>query len=521
LISGQLEYDQLNSQFDMEEGLTIQIDATPGTIISFIVYILLIITIGVLSSRFSSRGITHYFIGGRQMGRLVVAMSAVVSGRSAWLLLGFTGMAYTMGMSALWAAVGYIFVEFLLFFYYAGRIRRFTEKFDCITLPDFYTERFRDKGSLRLLVVIIITLFMIAYVSAQLVAGGKAFSASFNIPDTSALLITAAVVLIYVILGGFLAVSLIDTIQAFLIMAALIVVPVIGIIDIGGFSNFWVLLNEFEGGDPAGGQFINPLALSAGAMIGFLGIGLGPPGNPHVISRYMSIKNPDTFKSVAFMGTIANIIMAAGALFVGLVGRLYYPETGMLPAGDTENLYPMLAWEHLTPVLFGLVIASIFAAIVSTADSQLLVGASAVVRDVYEKMVMKGKKVPQPRLVMLSRSIVFLLVVLAIIMGWVAGDLVFWLVLFAWAGLGASFGPTTILALYWKRTTRAGVISGIITGAVTVILWNLFLSDLIYELVPAFALSFIVTVVVSLMTSPPEGADDMLETMKPSGRKTI
>ncbi len=503
----------------MEESLAIEIDATPGTIISFIVYILLIVIIGVLSTRFSSRGITHYFIGGRQMGRLVVAMSAVVSGRSAWLLLGFTGMAYTMGMSALWAAVGYIFTEFLLFFYYAGRIRRFTEKYDCITLPDFYTERFRDKGLLRVLVVVIIALFMIAYVSAQLVAGGKAFSATFGIADSSALLITAAVVVVYVILGGFLAVSLIDTIQAFLIMAALIIVPVIGILDIGGFGEFWRLLREFEGGEIASGQMIDPLALSAGAMIGFLGIGLGPPGNPHVISRYMSIKNPDTFKSVALMGTLANVIMATGALFVGLVGRLYYPETGMLPAEDTETLYPMLAWEHLTPVLFGLVIASIFAAIVSTADSQLLVGASAVVRDVYEKMIMKGKKVPQPGLVMLSRGVVLLLVILAILMGWVAGELVFWLVLFAWAGLGASFGPTTILSLYWKRTTHAGVMAGIITGAVTVILWNLFLSDLMYELVPAFGLSLLVTVVVSLLTKPPDKSGQMLQIMKPPHSK--
>ncbi len=493
----------------MDEGIAIQIDPTPGTIISFIAYLVIIIAIGVLSSRFSSKGITHYFIGGRQMNRLVVAMSSVVSARSAWLLLGFTGMAYTMGLSALWAAVGYIFVEFLLFFYYAGRIRRFTEKFDCITLPDFYTARFEDKkGRLRVIIVFIIALFMISYVSAQLVAGAKAFSACYNITETSSLFLTAAVVLIYVILGGFLAVSLIDTIQAFVIMAALIIVPVVGIIDIGGFGQFITLLREFESG-----EFVNPTALSIGAMIGFLGIGLGPPGNPHVISRYMSIKNPRAFKSVALMGTLANIIMAGGALFVGLVGRLYYPELIMLPAGDSENLYPMLAWEHLTPVMFGLVIASIFAAIVSTADSQMLVGASAVVRDVYEKMIMKGKEVSQSKLVFMSRTVVFLLVVLAIIMGWLAGELVFWLVLFAWAGLGASFGPTTILALYWKRTTHAGVIAGVITGAVTVIIWNLFLSDLIYELVPAFALSFLVTIIVSLRTSPPDKRDEMFRAM--------
>jgi len=504
----------------MEEGFAIEIDAAQGTIISFILYILLILTIGVLSTRFSSRGISHYFIGGRQMGRLVVAMSSVVSARSAWLILGFTGMAYAQGMNVMWAAVGYIIVEFLLFFYYAGRIRRFTEKYDCITMPDFYAARFpAARGTLRVVIVAIIAIFMVSYVSAQLVAGSKAFSACFGLGGDASLLLTAAVVLGYVILGGFLAVSLIDTIQGFVIITALIVVPVIGIIDIGGLGNFFTLLREFEGEGMATGQFIDPFALSAGAMIGFLGIGLGPPGNPHVISRYMSIKDPNSFKWVALMGTVANVLMASGALFVGLVGRLYYPDISMLPAEDPENLYPMLAWENLTPVLFGLVIASIFAAIVSTADSQLLVGASAVVRDVYEKLIMKGKTVPQPRLVLLSRTVVFLLVVIALLMGWLAGELIFWLVLFAWAGLGASFGPTTILSLYWKRTTHKGVIAGILTGAATVILWNLFLSEVMYELVPAFALATLVTVIVSLCTSPPEKSDEMLETMKPETRK--
>ncbi len=494
----------------MDESLDLQIDPTTGTIITFIIYIVLILGIGALSTRFASKGIAHYFIGGRKMNRLVVAMSSVVSARSAWLLLGFTGMAYSMGLSAIWAAVGYIIVEFLLFFYYAGRIRRFTEKYDCITLPDFYNARFQDKkGYLRVIVVIVIAIFMISYVSAQMVAGSNVFSACYNIPENSALFLTAAIILGYVILGGFMAVSFIDTVQGFVIIAALIVVPVTGIINIGGVGEFISQLRAFESG-----EFVDPLALGFGALIGFLGIGLGPPGNPHIISRYMSIKNPRAFKSVALMGTLANIIMAGGALLAGLVGRLYYPEINALPAADQENLLPMLAWEQLTPVLFGLVIASIFAAIISTADSQLLVGASAIVRDVYEKMIMKGKKVSQTKLVFLSRTVVFLLVVLAIIMGWLAGELIFWLVLFAWAGLGASFGPATILALYWKRTTRQGVIAGIITGAVTVILWHLFLSDLMYELVPAFALSFVVIVVVSLFTKPPDQKDEMHEAMK-------
>jgi len=219
--------------------------------------------------------------------------------------------------------------------------------------------------------------------------------------------------------------------------------------------------------------------------------------------------------SVAVIGTLANIVMAVGALFIGLVGRLYFPDVTALPASDTENLYPVLAYGHLSPVAFGLVIASIFAAIVSTADSQLLVAGSSVVRDVYEKWWMRGKVVPQKRLVFLSRLVVFLVVVIALVMGFIAGELVFWLVLFAWAGLGAAFGPTSILALYWKRATTAGVISGIVVGAITVIVWNQvgFLKNLIYELIPAFSLSLITTIVVSLFTQRPSGVDQMFEVM--------
>jgi sodium/proline symporter len=483
----------------------------PGTIISFVLYILVVITIGALSSRFSSSGINNFFIGGRRMGRLIVAMSAVVSGRSAWLLLGFTGMAYTMGLSAVWAVAGYIIVEFFLFFYYARRLRRFTEKYDCITLPDFFTARFPDPGGrLRLLVVVIIIIFMVAYVSAQFVAGGKALAATFSMDYTTGLLLTAMIILVYVVLGGFLAVSLNDTIQAFIIIFALLAVPVKSIIDFGGWNEFITMLAAEDTG-----SFIDPFALSAGAMIGFLGIGLGSPGNPHIIARYMSIRNPRSLPSVAVIGTVANILMAGGALFVGLVGRLYFPDVTMLPGADTENLYPVLSRGHLHPFIFGLVIASIFAAIVSTADSQLLVAGSAVIRDIYEKWVMKGKTVTQKKLVFLSRSVITLLVITALLMSWAAGDIVFWLVLFAWAGLGAAFGPASILALYWRRTSRQGVIAGIITGAVTVIVWNQvsYLRDMIYELVPAFILAFIVTVIVSLGTRVPGDSGEMMDAM--------
>ena len=476
---------------------------------AFIGYLILIVVVGLFAARFSSQGISNFFIGGRKMSMLVVALSAVVSGRSAWLLLGFTGMSFTMGLSALWAAAGYIVAEFFLFFYYAPRIRRFSESRDCITIPDFFEERFGDKsGTIRTVVAIIIIIFMLAYVSAQFVAGGKTFSASFQMTQTQGLLLTAVIILFYTVVGGFLAVSVTDTIQGFIMIIALVVLPIIGIMHIGGFGAFYDQASTIP---YEGGSFTGSFALSAGALIGFLGIGLGSVGNPHIIARYMSIKNPSRLKMTAIVGTSANVIMALGALVTGMVGRIFFPDVSLLPAGDPENLYPTLAYDHLHPIMFGVVIASIFAAIMSTADSQLLVAASALVRDIYEKIIHRKKEISQQRLVLISRWFVVLLVIAALLLGFVAEQLVFWLVLFAWAGLGAAFGPTSILALYWRGATRNGVISGILTGALTVIIWNRvdFLKDMMYELVPAFALSFLVTWLVSLFTRKAENNDEI------------
>ncbi len=485
----------------MEDATAFQIKIDNYALAVFIGYLILIVIVGILAARFSSRGISNFFIGGRKMNMIVVALSSVVSGRSAWLLLGFTGMAYTMGLSALWAAAGYIIAELLLFLYFAPRIRNFSEQYDCITIPDFFESRFQDKtGKLRILVSTIIVLFMLAYVSAQFVAGGKTFSAGFQINQNQGLILTASIILFYTIVGGFLAVSVTDTIQGFIMIISLVVLPVLVIAHLGGLSEFYAQASSISN---TKGSFTNLFAISAGALIGFLGIGLGSVGNPHIISRYMSIKEPGKLKQVAIVGTASNIIMALGALTTGMAGRIYFPDISILPGSDAENLYPSLAAEHLHPLMFGVVIASIFAAIMSTADSQLLVAASALARDIYEKSIFRHKNVPQKKLVFISRILVLLLVAAALVLAFIAEQLVFWLVLFAWAGLGASLGPTSVLALFWKKTTMTGVIAGIMTGAITVIIWNQteFLKETLYELVPAFIISFFVTLGVSKITA--------------------
>ncbi len=500
----------------MQESKMVHIAADGYALAAFVGYLILVTAIGVYATRFSSAGIREFFVGGRKMHRFVVALSAVVSGRSAWLLLGVTGMAYKMGASAVWAVVGYIMVELFLFLFYARRLRRFSEAYDCVTLPDFFAERFADRdGRLRVLLSGIILIFMVSYVAAQFVGGGKAFAASFHLDQTTGILLTAAIVLLYTMLGGFLAVSLTDMLQAIFMILALVILPVVAILHQGGLG---VVLAQLQQIDPA---MIDPFALSLGAFLGFVGIGLGSPGNPHILVRYMSIADAEQLRISAVIGTIWNVVMAWGALFIGLVGRVYFPDASMLPGNDTENLYPLLAQQQLHPVLFGMVVASIFAAIMSTADSQLLVAASSVVRDVYEKVLRRDRPVPQRRLVLYSRLMVLFLVLLAIVLGLTAQDLVFWLVLFAWAGLGASLGPTSILALFWRGTTRAGIVAGLLTGTAITLVWYYTpaLKSTIYELVPAFFIAGLVTVVVSRLTTPPENANRMMDIMR-GNRKT-
>ncbi|TYP93504.1 solute:Na+ symporter, SSS family [Fodinibius salinus] len=495
----------------MDESQAISLAVDQYAIWAFVGYLLLLVGIGIYSSRFSSEGISEFFIGGRKINRFVVALSAVVSGRSAWLLLGVTGMAYAQGASAVWAVAGYIIVELFLFLYYARRLRNFSEAYDCITVPDFFAKRFNDTdGRLRMVLVVVFLIFMISYVAAQFVAGGKAFASSFPIDQTTGIFISAAIILAYTVLGGFLAVSLTDMFQAIFMVFALVVLPFLAIWDAGGLPAVLSQLTDFEAG------FVDPFAITVGGFLGFVGIGLGSPGNPHILSRYMAIDDAKQLRWSAVVGTIWNVVMGWGAIFIGLAGRVYFPEVEMLPAADTENLYPILAQQHLSPVVFGIVVASIFAAIMSTADSQLLVAASAVVRDIYDRIIKKGQQLSQKKLVRYSRAVVVALVAVALFFSLVAQELVFWLVLFAWAGLGAAIGPTSILALYWKGTTRAGVFAGLLTGTLTTIVWYYvpILKNNLYELIPAFFLSLIATWGISYMTSTPDNVEEFFKVFK-------
>jgi sodium/proline symporter len=349
-------------------------------------------------------------------------------------------------------------------------------------------------------------------VAAQLNAGAKALDTAFDLTSLlgsylpgiltgvdigflTALVISVALILVYMVLGGYIAVVYNDVIRAMIMMVGLVVLPVYGLVKVGGYEHLFDTLAALN---PA---YIDPLSIGAGALIGFLGIGLGSPGQPHIVIRYMSIDDPAKLRFSAIVGTIWNVVLACGAVCVGLIGRAVFHGTENLPDGDPETVYLVLSSDLFGPVLYGLLIGGVFAAILSTADSQLLVVASSFARDLYEKTLKEGLVINERKQLRLSRLVLLVSGIVATILAYVASDLIFWLVLFAWGGLGASFGTALICSLYWKRSHKQGIIAGMITGTLVTILWKLYLKTPtgIYELIPAFVCSLIAIIIFSIL----------------------
>jgi solute:Na+ symporter, SSS family len=459
----------------------------------FVITLLLPLLVGLLAW-FRTKNQTDFYLGGRSMNSFVVALSAVSSGRSSWLVLGLSGIAYISGISAVWAIVGYIFVEAWQFIYLGRRLRTETQTFDSITFLDFFESKYRDhSGMLRLAGVVIIGVFMTAYVAAQLNAGAKSLSTSLDLSVPASLVISGLLILVYMLLGGFVAVAYNDVIRAMIMLIGLVVLPVTAVIKIGGWGVFYEMILLL---DPA---YLDPFSLGLGALIGFVGIGLGSPGQPHIVVRYMSIKDPGMLVRSGIYGTFWNILLGLGAIGIGLTGRILIPDLDQLPGKDPEMIYLALSSEYFSPAFYGLLVGGIFAAILSTADSQLLVVASTFSRDLYEKIICRNRIIEESRKMLVSRIVLLVSGIAAAVMAYYAQDMVFWLVLFAWAGLGAAFGPALIMSLFWKGTTKLGILTGMISGTVITISWRLWMKEStgIYELIPGFFLSIILIYLVS------------------------
>ncbi len=466
----------------------------------FVFTLFLPVIVGFLTMR-KTKSQSDFFVGGMGMDKFVVALSAVSSGRSSWLVLGVSGMAYKMGVSAVWAIIGYILVELFQFVYLGKKLREFAYKNDSITILDYFETRFNDKKHLiRITGSIIILIFITAYVAAQLNAGAVSLSTALNIPLIGALTVSVLLILVYMVLGGYVAVAYNDVVRAIIMIIGLVIFPVFGLIKLGGIN---VLLDTLKALNPA---YINPVSLGVGAIIGFLGIGLGSPGQPHIVVRYISIDDPEKLRNSAVIGTFWNVVLGWGAIFIGLLGRAIFPQIETLPDKNPEMIYLVLSAKYFGPILYGLLVGGIFAAILSTADSQLLVVASTFVRDLYEQVFKSGKKIEEKKKLFLSRLVVIISGLVAAILAYIAKDLIFWLVLFAWGGLGASLGTSLIFSLYWNKTTKYGIVAGMLTGTITTIVWKLYLKSItgIYELIPAFAFASIAIFLISLLTKKEE-----------------
>ncbi|MBU8933447.1 MAG: sodium/proline symporter [candidate division Zixibacteria bacterium] len=471
--------------------------------ISFIVYTSAIIGVGLYSSRMRKRTEDDFTLANRELGPWVSALSASASAESGWVMLGLVGEAYLFGMSAFWIvpgiAAGYLFNWFVI----AERLRRESLRMGTSTLPQYLDARFGGGSvALKSIAIVIITAAMLGYVAAQMNAAGKAFDAVFHLPYWLGVLIGAVVILVYTITGGFRAICWTDVIQSSFMFVAMVGMPIILLARIGGWDMFMQGLQSID--THAGSSEAIMLSIAGGKtgmtafgfVIGLLGIGLGYPGQPHILARFMAVRDEESVKRGGAIAISWMVIVYLGAVLFGLMAKVYF---GIMD--DPEQALPRAVSEFLPPVIGGFVIAAIVSAICSTADSQLIVVSTAISRDVPAMLGKMGRSFKQIQFT--DRVVLVVLALISVFFALTENRVIFSFVLYAWSALGASFGPLVILSLLWKGTTRAGAIAGMLTGIIVTIVWRNVpsLKAVVYELVPAFVLAFLAVWLVSLMTS--------------------
>ena len=498
-------------------------------LIAMVCYMAVVIGIGIYFAKRSNQSSEDYFLGGRSLGPWVTAMSAEASDMSGWLLMGLPGVAYWCGLSdAAWTSIGLALGTYINWLLVAKRLRRYSAVAgDAITLPDFFSNRFHEKKKVIMtLSALFILIFFTVYASSCFVTCGKLFSTLFGASYQSMMIAGAVFVVIYTFLGGFLAESASDFMQAVVMIFALTVILITGTLAAGGLQavvdnaknipGFFTFFGIASPSVDANGiqQVANgaPVFGEAGSY-GFLTIistlswGLGYFGMPQVLLRFMAIRKTDELVRARRIATVWVVISLAAAVLIGLMGRAMFPVHETLnTASGAENVFIVLSRHLLPPLLAGLVMAGILAATISSSDSYLLIAASAVSLNIFKGILKKDASDKQ--VMTMSRIILLLIAVAGVVIAMDENSVIFTIVSFAWAGFGAVFGPIMLFSLFWKRTTQAGAVAGMVTGGVVVFLWKLVLKPLggvfgIYELFPAFVLSCLVILVVSLLTPAP------------------
>jgi len=467
-------------------------------LIGFILYLICVLAVGLYTYR-ANKSHKDFFLAGRKLNPWVVAFSERASGESAWLLLGLPGAAFAAGLLELWTAVGCILGIAFYWYVIAKDLRCETEKYDAITLPNFFANKFsNDDKILRIVSMLIIMFFFTFYLAAQFNGAGKVLNVTFEIPHLYGIIIGAVVIIIYTMMGGFFAVAWTDLVQGIIMIGVLIILPIVGFIELSEQGS-----SLTSAVSSAGSEFSSVIGGATGwaavaVIIGGLSWGLGYMGQPHLLTRFMSIKDPDKIKTSRKIAIVWAIPAFFGAIMIGLVGLALY---GQGYFADVEKIMPHLANTLLPAWLAGIFISGAIAAMMSTADSQLLVITSSVIEDFYHKTL--GKDVSGKTLLNLSRVITIVIGVAAFVISVTSKELIFGLVSYAWAGLGSSFGPALLLMLKWKKTTKQGVLAGMLTGSITTIIWpNIpILDEFITVRFSSFVLAFIAVIVISLITA--------------------
>ena len=489
-------------------------------LISIVVYMAAVILIGVYCSKRANKSTDDYFLGGRTLGPWVSAMSAEASDMSGWLLMGLPGLAYWNGLaSAGWTAIGLALGTYLNWLIVSKRLRRYSERVGAITIPEYFSNRFHEQKPVLLVIAsLLIIVFFTPSAGSCLMACGKLFSSLFGTSYELMVVVAALFVLAYTFLGGFLGESVSDFMQAIVMIIALVLVLGLGIGHAGGLSaviensksipGFWSLLTSASPtGEVVDGvaQFGAPASVAGLTIASGLAWGLGYFGMPQVLLRFMAIRTEKELTLSRRVATIWVVISLSAAIVIGIVGRALYP-VAFTDNASAENIFILMSTSMLPALLAGLVCAGILAAAISSSDSYLLISASAIAKNIYKGII--RKQASDKEVMWVTRGILIAITLFAMIVATGGNQIIFTIVDFAWAGLGATFGPLMLFSLFWKKTTYPAAVAGMVTGGVTVLIWNFFISKLggifaIYELLPAFILSSIVIVVVSKLTGNP------------------
>lgn len=472
-------------------------------IAAFVIYLGLMIYVG-LKNASKNNSSADFFLGGRKVGPWVTALSAEASDSSAWLLMGLPGLCYLGGVQeSIWTAVGLIVGTYLSWLFVAKPLRKCSITFgDSITIPEFLSNRFKDKSHILSIVsVIFIVLFFTIYTASGFVACAKLFNSVFGLNYHAGLAIGLVVILCYTITGGYTAVCTTDFLQGSLIFIAFIVSTLIVVFSIGGVGDAANVFKNFQ--ELAGTEL---KAFDGMGIISALAWGLGYFGMPHIIVRFMGIRSNSEVGKARRIGIIWMIISYIGAILIGTLGTVYLKKFGItLDSVSAETVFSETMKNMYPAFIAGIFLCAILAASMSTADSQLLAASSAVSQDIFKGLIKKNAE--EKEVMIISRFTVFLIALIALLLSLNPKSSIFNLVSFAWSGFGGTFGPLILLSLYWKRTTAPGAIAGLICGGITDVVWHYIPASVakifgLYEILPAFIVCLVVTVLVSLLTKP-------------------